>query len=688
MPNNSQYGSQAYGSFIYSGTPGQYLSTDTLLVLPTILGSYVETDTSLGINKSSYVETGVFPLRITRGSYLDTTSALFWLRDKNVNLDAFLKAVKNIYLTTNTTFEVFHKGSYLETRTLLYINLSPYEVDEFQVIVDRQFVTFYWKDSSPGTGKTYTIYDSVDSGVTWNFIGNTAGLTFQLNRIPYDIPTRIYKIVITSGSSTSFGVTSYPAFSFRRILNELDNGYWDVDPTSNVYLLTQGIAKEAHSRAELEIAYTQQDESILNIRKSRISDVYGIPFSQTTVSADEEYRRKIWNLFLGFRNAMTYKGLYYVVKAFTDIPPRITSLTAAYGWYLGIRWLGIDTIPLATGASDFGVRFEITVPQTNSGTVVSTDSTSVFTAVSSTIDGFVPVDNFYNGQFLVFDTGNNRGLSEQILASHTVDSTSTRFTTNPFTFDSSNSDTFFITKVSTDTLKQYIREVIPLHSQSLFLFFTQYITENQNTKFSGTFKNIEIIPSDRLRVHDVNVTVDDEGRQVQAVYESGNTLSAAYPLFAFGSLGIVVWDDIEWGNSGIDFRMYVSFASSLISPNWKYQSGATNFIQFTGATEVGLTEYIKAGSEVVSDTTGHIYINTVDYIMDYRSGTIRRTLTGALMDNTLISVKYDVEWGQVVQNQSLSFIAGQNYFKYKFVVNGLVDRSAFEFSGFYLKKLS
>jgi hypothetical protein len=657
-----------------AATKSSYIST--LVTFPTNLSAYLSTNTTFPKTLSSYLSTDVsFPKTLSK--YLDTTATLVSVRSLYLSAKASLQEVRNVYLST---------------RILLAVELSPYEVDEFQVIVSRQFVDFYWKDSSPGLNKTYTIYDSIDSGITWNLIATTKNLTYQMSQVPYDIPNRIYKVTITTGPTVSFGTISYPCFSFRRILNSLDNGYWDVDPVSNIYMLEHGIAKEAHSRAELEIDYTQQDESILNIRKSRISDVYGIPFSQTTLSADEEYRRKIWNLFLGFRNTSTYEGVYSVVKAFTHIPPRITSLTEAYGWYLGTKYLGVDTIPLLTLASNFGVRFDIHMYQNNAGIVDTTDTTSVFNAISTVPDGFNPINNYYKDQFLVFKTGQNRGSSRQILSSSALppphDST-TRFITNPFTIaDTSANNTFFVTNVSTDTIEQYVREAIPLHTNFLFLFFSDYITENQDTKFSGTFKNMEVIPSDRLRVNDVSVLVDDEGKQVQAVYESGFALSSAFPLSSFGANGIVCWDDIEWGDSGTNLKMYMSFTPNLVTPTWVYQSGITNFVTFTTDTEKSLSEYIIANSETVAvpDTTS-TFVRNVDYVMDYRAGTIRRTLTSSIPFNTVVSVKYSVEWGQVTQNQSLSFGAGQNYFKYKFVVNGLVDRDAFEFSGFYIKKL-
>lgn len=663
------YGYGAYGSLTYSGNPVVYIVSDVTFIFPTV--SYVPADVIPQITKDAYLPSEV-SLQIIRSTYLPSNVDLVYVRSSYLPSGPLLNKLASQYLISDVH---------------LSVELSPYEVDEFQIIVDRQFVKFYWEDTSPGSNKLYTIYESLDKGITWSLLTTSTGLTYQLDQIPFDIPSRIYKITITTGPSVSFGLISYPTFSFRRILNSLDNGYWDVDPDSNIYKIHEGIAKEAHCRAELEIDYTRQDESILNIRNSRISDVYGIPFSQTTLSADEEYRRKIWNLFLGFRNTMTYEGVYSVVKAFTHIPPRITPLRDE-GWILGRRYLGVDTIPLSELTALYGVKFEIHMYQNTAGRVVSTDSSSIFDSVSTVSDGFNPTNNFYKNNYLVFKTGNNIGVSRQILSSTMLDTTTARFVTNKFTLTTIPTDTFFVTSTSTDTIETYVKEVIPLHSKTLFLYFSEYITENQFTGFTGTLNNVELIPSERLKVKNVNNTVNDEGLTVQATYESGVALSKAYPLPSFGSSGIACWDMVDWGDSGLSFKMYISYTSDINIPDWTYQSGLTNYIQFTGLSEMPLTEYIKTNSETVKDSTGFTFIRDTDYVMDYRNGTIRRTLASAIPINAIITVKYDTEFGQVQQNQTLTFGAGQNYLKFKWVALGLVQRDDFEFSGFYLKKLS
>jgi hypothetical protein len=108
-------------------------------------------------------------------------------------------------------------------------------------------------------------------------------------------------------------------------------------------------------------------------------------------------------------------------------------------------------------------------------------------------------------------------------------------------------------------------------------------------------------------------------------------------------------------------------------------------VSFTGLQEEDLDEYIKDYSESVYDTLGNSYIRNVDYIINYRQGTIRRTTIGTIPVTTPIIVRYDLVWGKVSQNQILSF--NKNYFKYRFVVNNVRNSIDWEFGGFYLKRL-
>lgn len=675
MPSSSLYGSGLYGAGIYGGQPSNsvYILSSVYLA-PTITESKYIQSTALiqGVSKQ-YIQSTAF-LEAHKAKYL-LSSVSLWQKSNYIASRAFVQT---------TSY------SYIASKILLTVELLQYEVDEFQVIVDKQYVKFYWKDTSPGIGKTYTIYDSSDSGTTWNTINSTTSTEYQLNSIPFDIPSRIYKITITSGSRVSYGFLSYPTFSFRKVLNALDNGYWDTDPNSNVYKIHQGITKETSTRAELEISYTRQDESILRIRNSRISDVYGVAFDQQSSTIDEDYRRKIWNLFEGFRNSLTYTGAYDATKAFTHIPPRIKKLSQD-GWILGRRYLGKDTIPLSNLTALYGVKFEVHLYKLASGGVSTTaDSTTTFDATSISGDSFNQLTNYYKNKYLVFNTGNNAYKSRRIASYSAITSSVSRFVTDPFVSNSTSGDTFFVSEASTDVIEKYIKEVIPLHSSAIFLYFSDYATENQSTGFTGTLSNIEKIPSSRLRVLNINNTVDDEGKNVQAVYESGVTLSSVYPLSSFGGNGVVCWDSILWGESPADFRLYVSYASDLMAPNWTYQSGVTQYVQLNGLQDVSLVEYIKTNSEVVAaaDTTGFNYIRNVDYVMDYRNGTIRRAVNSGIPTGQIVSVRYDSEWGQMAQNQSLDFGAGRNYFKYKFTINGLSDRDDFEFSGFYIKKLA
>lgn len=533
-------------------------------------------------------------------------------------------------------------------------------------------------------GKTYHIYESKDNGETWNLIASTPELSYELGFIPYEITDTIYKLVIEKSPLRSYGSITYPTFSFRRLLNILDNGYWDVDPNSNLYKIFEGIAKEAHCKSEIEVDYTELDSSILKIRSNRISDVYGKAFEQESSTVDEDYRRKIWDLFLGFRNTVTYEGVYHIVKAFTQIPPKIDKMSSE-GWLVGIRYVGLDTIPLATLTALYGVFFKIHLFEKASGGVASIiDSTTVFDTTSN--DYFNPVNGFYTHDFLIFKTGNNAYKSRKIMG-YTYDTGTGigRFTTQGFPFDTTSGDTFFVSGVGTDVIEDYVKKSTSLHSALIFKYYSTYITENHETGFAGELSNLELIPSHRIRIQNLTDTVDDGGRLVQAMYDSGNALTKSKPLPEFGGMGVVCWDDIEWGDAEVDFKMFITYSDDAEGTDWKFQEGRVKYITFDGIQEENLDEYIVEDSERVFDTLGNLYIKNVDYVMTYRAGTIRRTINSSISLSGFVGIEYDIVWGRVSQNQILSF--NKTYFKYKFTVDNVRDVESWEFGGFYLKSL-
>ena len=534
------------------------------------------------------------------------------------------------------------------------------------------------------SGKIYHIYDSIDDGKTWNFIVSTSELSYELGGIPYNIRDKMYRIIIEKPPLKSYGYVTFPAFSFRRTIDILDNGYWDIDPTSNVYKLTEGTTKDGLCRTELENRYTELDSSILQIRNERISDVYGRAFEQESDTAGEDYRRKIWNLFLGFRNTITFDGVYHVVQAFTHIPPKIEKLSGS-GWIVGRRYVGKDTIPLSTLSALYGVFFKVHLFKKAIGNVTSViDPDTTFD--TTTTDYFSSVNDYYKDDFLVFKTGNNVYKSRKITSySYNIGTGVGRFTTLSFPADTTASDEFFVSDVSTDTIEDYVKRSISLHSDYIFKYYSDYMTENFQTGFAGTVYNLELVPSHRIRVKDVTEDIDDDGKIVQAMYDSGLALTKTKTLTQFGGLGIVCWDMIDWGDTDIEFKMLMTFSDDVESIDWVFQEDRIKYVSFTGLQEEDLDEYIKEFSESVYDTLGNSYIRDVDYIINYRQGAIRRTVISTIPVTTPIIVQYDLVWGEVSQNQILSFT--KNYFKWKFVVNNVRNPLDWEFGGFYLKSL-
>jgi len=650
---NSLFGYGGYGEGYYGGSgPGQeerYLSGNALL--EALKKKYLSGNTLLEKSIGEYVHGNTY-LVYSRSKYLQGLSLL------NARRSAFLQGqVQFVY------------------------GLYPYEVDEFQVIVDHQKVKFYWKDSINASDKSYILFDSIDNGKNWNLLDTTNEIIYELDSIPFDINKRIYKVMMVVGPSQSYGYISYPSYSFRNFLTVLDSGgYWDIDPSTNIYKLFEGIYKETLCRLELEKDYTKLDYGITRVRNSRLSDIYGEAFGLTTSSPTENYKRQIWNLLIGFRNTTTYHSLYHVTKAFTNIPPRIRKLSED-GWVIGKSILGKDTIPLSELTALYGINFQIHLPKIISGKIATVvDSTATFDTTSNEL--FNSVDNYYRDDFLTFKTGANAYKSRRI---QSYAASNIRITTQAFPEQMQINDEFFISLVQTDLVEDYIKKAKNLHSYALYKYYSDYITENHETGFSGSTYNMQIVPSKRLRIDNSDNTVNDGGKLVQAMYDSGTTLTRVYPLSIFGGQGIVCWDSIIWGDSQTDLKVYMTFASTPFTNDWTYSDEATiRYIQFEGINEYQLNEYIKDGTEQVYGRD-MMYIDDVDYEVNYREGLIKRTINSRIPEDEFVTVSYKTEWGEVKQNQTLNF--SRDYFKYKIVVDGVEDIDEFEFSGFYIKVL-
>ena len=663
------YGYGPYGSGLYGGfliQPSQYIHTTIEFVPPTEAQEYLHTTTLLETAREKYFQSTINFL-VERDKYLHTTTDLVY--------------TKYQYLHSLTLLNK-ELGNYLHTTITPVFGLLTQEVDDFQVIIDGYTVKFYWRDTLSLADKSYLLYESSDSGKTWNLLTATTDSEYELTTIPYQIESKLYRLSVSSGTLISYGVVSYPAFSVKNLLEELDNGYWDIGAESNLYKMFLGIGKEAHSRAELESKLTADDRGITQIRRSRMSAVYGTAFAQETDNATEDYRRKIWNLFLGFRNSVTFAGAYYVTKAFTNIPPRITRLYKE-GWVVGKSVVGVDTTPLSSITALYGLSFEIHLPKKTSGTVDSVSvSATTFTATAD--DFFIDSTDFYKDHYLVFKTGDNTYISRKILGFNPTSTIVGQFVTEAFPSDIQATDTFFVSAVSTVVVEEYIKDNVSAHSLIIFRYFSEFITENFQTGFTGVLSNLELVPSRRIRLINTDVTIDDNGKIVQAVYDSGTGLTRASSLVEFGGRGIACWDNIAWGDVDIDFRLYLTFSDDLVS-GWLYAEEKTKFVLFTGVQEETLEEYIKENTEVVKDLEGNTFIKDVDYTIDYRNGTIRRTINSNISTAVSIVVTYDLEWGQVTQNQEIAL--NKSYFKYRFTVDGIDKTDDFEFAGFYIKSL-
>lgn len=779
------------------------------------------------------------------------------------------------------------------------------EVTDFQIIVDRQNVRFYWTDDVTETPKQYHLSVSTDDGATWDLVITTSAQEYSI-AVPYDISSRRYLLQIEVVGTVAYGTVGYPVFSFKNVLEGFDNGYWDIDSTSNLHMLLEGIYKESMCRSELEQKETDVDTSIQDVRKARISDVWGTVFDVIVATATEDYRREIWNLFLGFRNTTTYDGIYSISKAFTKIPTRIQPL-AELGWILGHASksvVGSTTITLAEMTEMFGVWYKLhllrrtpcevaSISATpdrvfsarkmnddvslllhfnglnnstsfidNSNyahTITTTGNTKISSArkkfgkTSGYFDGVTPLDllsapdsnafnfgnsnftidfhcyptivpthdhviyaqhvdgnnkgilyytntgvlryylilggstlvfidtafsiienqwqhirllrygnlwklchdgivkgsvsaavtypdfaadvligaqgtasapyvgyldelivvkgralstgNFtpptkpyvdntlqtaistttgaYTNKYIVGATGNNANVAKKVTA---YDGATKTFTTTPFPYDMVVGDAFYVSDVNLLQLEDNIKKGASLHFKSAFSYYTDYVSENHEVGFSGTLNNMEEVSSGRLRITDINGTVNDEGKEVQAFYDSSNTFALSNPIYSWQDNPIVCWDGIEWDKKETDFRVYVTYTDTIPTGTWSFDSTNQSVI-LSGLGEAELKPYVLENSEVVYDTSSVVYTKDIDYSIDYREGSIKRIYGSSIPDSSTVPilVDYTKKWGEVRQNDVLYPDTSANYLRYKVVVNNVKNPRDFEFSGFHVK---
>ena len=139
-------------------------------------------------------------------------------------------------------------------------------------------------------------------------------------------------------------VLAYPSKSLQNYLGALDNNYWDIDKTTDLYLVTQGVTQGGHAKAEAETVKQRSDFSISGSSSTKLYDNFGryMPLEKNPNISFDRYRRRLLDVALGFRNGSTYEGLNNIIRAFTSLTPT-TQFLSADGWRLGSKRLGHDS---------------------------------------------------------------------------------------------------------------------------------------------------------------------------------------------------------------------------------------------------------------------------------------------------------------------------------------------------------
>jgi len=160
--SNQLYGSYYYGALYYGGTG-----------VP-VIGHYLHGTVNFAeLTEKKYLSGDVI-LQAVGKKYLSGDVFFEKLSKKYLYGDVDLVYTKKGYIHGTVDLEALRRQFLLGRVNFIY-GLLPYEVSEFQVIVNRQTVKFYWNDSVvSSTTKQYKLYDSLDDGKTWSLITTTS----------------------------------------------------------------------------------------------------------------------------------------------------------------------------------------------------------------------------------------------------------------------------------------------------------------------------------------------------------------------------------------------------------------------------------------------------------------------------------------------------------------------------------
>ena len=528
----------------------------------------------------------------------------------------------------NIAFSVDTVGTPLAIEGTSLYNTFSADFSDILEVDDPNFYLGYYvtfiTGENKGISKQIKNFNKHSYTFTTDYFGNeiASSDTFSVNafKIPrvHNLNNYIFKLLYWNNDDNnpiySNPAVGYPSVSLLEYLTTLENNYWDVDITSNVYKSTQGIALNSHSKAEAEIKKQWLDFSLEQCRENKLQTNFGdlVSASKNTDISYDRYRRRLIDIFQGNKLSSSYEGLYNLGRAFTSITPS-TNFISTSGWILGTNRLGY---PKAT-----------TITAVSSGDTVAPFDT--FTTPSSGLSG-----DYTGGLLSIIDIPDDEEFDISILgkllpitsytegvsggdATFVIDTISTIIPTNASIalYDSDISSNYgtrpysdlsllfgiriyiygpILSSADQALLEYSISQNIPLHVRYFISYKTDFYGESSLSNFGGTMTTLELdksinalIPSEDIKSITPSQFRDNITGEVASVIDANNKFIADDFTRAYGFYTGYYITFIDGNNIGIRKQVlsYNGGTNTFITKDFPYT------IQTTDNFKIDTIEY-------------------------------------------------------------------------------------------------
>lgn len=646
------------------------IDDDTIYSNSTITYNTTGSNTVISYNSATKVFSllGDLPLQPSDSFTLSTSyyPRLYISNDKGETFDS----------GRNITFSVDDVGTPKSIEgTFLYNSFSA-DFSDILEVDDPNFYLGYYvtfiTGKNKGTSKQIMNFDKYSytftTGYFENEIVNSDIFSINAFKIPrvHGLADYVFKLLYWNNDDNtpiySNPTVGYPSLSLLEYLTTLENNYWDVDISSNVYKSAQGIIPNSHGRAEADIKKQRLDFGIGQCRENKLQTNFGdlVSASKTVDISYDRYRRRLFDIFQGNKLSSSYEGLYNLGRAFTSITPT-TSFVAASGWVLGANRLGYPKSTTLT-------------------TVATGDMTAPFNTFTTSSSG---LSGSYLGNLLsIIDVPDNTEFDISVLgklltitsyasgggvSTFGIDDVGTIIPTGATIalYDSAISQDYgtrpytdlsllfgirlyiygpILSSVDTSLLEYLISQNVPLHVRYFLTYKTDFYGESSLSNFDGIMTTLELDKS-------VNVLVPSE--------DIKNITPSQFRDYITGAVASVTDDNNTF--TADDFTSHYGFYTGY-------------YVTFTDGSNAGIRKQVlgyNGGSSTfttedfpyIIQTSDNFKIDTIEYQSKYTTDVID------LESTDFFSAIYTASWytrkvdPDITENVYIQFSGDGNTFK-------------------------